>query len=135
MKQERVPIVVYADFECILRPVADENNTKTHKTHKHEPFSVGYYVYCYSHPVLSGYHSYRGPSPANWFAARLGELADTLKHLYNNQKPLDLSPEETRKFHTQRACHICGKDFVFTDIRVRDHNHLTGKVFILEMIC
>jgi hypothetical protein len=30
-------------------------------------------------------------------------------------------------FHTASCCWICSKPFIDTDIRVRDHDHVTGK--------
>ena len=46
--KNRVPFVIYADFECILKPVIDS-----------EHFSVGYYIKCSYDNSLSEYKSYR----------------------------------------------------------------------------
>ena len=52
--KERVPIVVYGDFECVLTPVEDKRAYQ-----EHEPFSVGFYVQ-YAHDTSkSMYYSYR----------------------------------------------------------------------------
>ena len=40
--KNRVPIVVYADFECVLEPVQDSKRAYQ----RHKPFSVGYFVKC-----------------------------------------------------------------------------------------
>ena len=37
--RERVPIVVYADFECLLKPVED-----VRAYYEHEPMSIGFYI-------------------------------------------------------------------------------------------
>ncbi|KAJ8913270.1 hypothetical protein NQ315_012888 [Exocentrus adspersus] len=44
--KERVPFVVYADFECILEDCADNQNLNTHNVQKHTAFSVAYYLKC-----------------------------------------------------------------------------------------
>lgn len=44
---ERVPIVIYADFECFLKPVINnypEKKCNTINTHIHKPMSYGFYV-------------------------------------------------------------------------------------------
>ena len=52
--KERVPIVVYADFECVLTPVEDGRAYQ-----EHEPFSVGFYVQHAHDASKSMYCSYR----------------------------------------------------------------------------
>ena len=64
--KNRVPFVIYADFECILEPVTE--NERAYQSHK--PFSVGFFVKCNYNNSLSEYKSYRqegedAESPAN----------------------------------------------------------------------
>ena len=73
---ERMPFVVYADFECLLKPIAD--NERAYQ--QHEAFSVGFYVKCSYDKARCGYTSYRkdeedGQNPAEWFVDKLRELA------------------------------------------------------------
>ncbi|KYN50748.1 hypothetical protein ALC56_10211, partial [Trachymyrmex septentrionalis] len=45
--KERVPFVVYADLECILRKTEpDRENASSYAYQQHEVFSIGYYVRC-----------------------------------------------------------------------------------------
>ena len=39
--KERVPFIVYAEFECLLKPTRDENAYQ-----KHEAFRLGHYLKC-----------------------------------------------------------------------------------------
>jgi hypothetical protein len=41
---DRIPIVIFADFECFLKPVNNIISNKTKNTHYHEPMSYGLYV-------------------------------------------------------------------------------------------
>ena len=124
--KEKVPFIVYADFECILVPV-NSPPANTQVVQRHEPFSVGYYVHCSYDTRLCRYEAYCGPNHAKWFADRLVELSRSIAGIYANKKDMDLTPEETVAFEAATQCHICGKDFQLGEKRVRDHCHLTGK--------
>ena len=43
------------------------------------------------------------------------------------QKPLQMTDEERELFKAAEECHICGKKYLDTEVRVRDHCHITGK--------
>ena len=55
-RQIKVPYVIYADFECLLKPVDDQS---LHAFQEHEAYSIGYYLKCSFDDRLFGYHSYR----------------------------------------------------------------------------
>ena len=44
-----------------------------------------------------------------------------------SQKPLQMTDEEEELFKTAEERHICERKYKKTDIRVRDHCHITGK--------
>ena len=74
--KNRVRFVIYADFECILKPVTE--NERAYQSHK--PFSVGFFDKCSYNNSLSEYKSYRqegedAESPAKWFVQSLHSLA------------------------------------------------------------
>ena len=127
--KNRVPFVIYADFECILEPVTD--NDRTYQSHK--PFSVGFFVKCSYNNSLSEYKSYRqegedAESPAKWFVQSLHSLAVKLNNAYKNPQPMnDLTPLKKIKFDGACIYHICEMPFTDIDKRVRDHCHFTGK--------
>ena len=130
--QEKVPFVVYADFECLLIPQEEEeeeeemSSSNTKVTQIHEACSVGYYVKCSFNDDLSFYECYRGREPAAWFAGKLSELGERINDMLRN--PVSMNPltsEERETFRTTDICHICGN--YLGNNRVRDHCHLTGK--------
>ena len=127
--KNRVPFVIYADFECILKPVIDNERAYQH----HVPFSVGYYIKCSYDNSLSEYKSYRqegeqAESPAKWFVQSLHSLAVILNDSYKNPKPMNnLTSLEKIIFERARLCHICEKPFTKNDVRVCDHCHFMGK--------
>ena len=43
------------------------------------------------------------------------------------RKPLVISDDEEEMFKAAEVCHICGEQYKETDVRVRDHCHVTGK--------
>lgn len=116
-----VPFAIYADFECLLCP-----NNDHRRTHKHVPYSVGYYFKCSYDNELSYYRSFRGVNCVQWFVQELQQLAEDIETVHWCPVPMDkLSGEQYSLYYRATKCHICerpiGQD------RVRDHCHLTGK--------
>ena len=109
--EERVPVVVYSDFESYLEPVDDEDDKLMQK---HIAYSVGYYVkYSRSENKEDYYKSYRkvepnDQNPAEWFVLEMKRLAVE----YHNTLKADKKPMtsyDRRKFHEAKVCHICKK--------------------------
>ena len=122
---EKVPFVVYADFECILKK-SESTSGNTQITQIHEPCSVGYYVKYSFDDNLSRYTSYRGTDPAQRLSQELLTLAEQIEALHKNQKPMNLTPEEEDIFRDASHCHICQQS-LDDRIRGRDHCHLTSR--------
>ena len=122
---EKVPFVVYADFECILKK-SESTSGNTQITQIYEPCSVGYYIKCSFDDNLLCYSSYRGTDPAQWFSQELLTLAEQVEVLHNDQKPMYLTREEEETFPDASHGHICQQS-LDGRIRVRDHCHLTGR--------
>jgi len=57
--KEKVPFIIYADTESILKPIGEDQqghgNTKA--VQQHEPFSMAYYLKCSYDDSLSGLHT------------------------------------------------------------------------------
>ena len=129
-RQTKVPYVIYADFECLLKPVEDDEASRAFR--EHEAYSIGYYLKCSFDDSRLGYHSYwqnkdGEMSPAVWFIVKLQELATHLEEMYNAPKPMHLTHQEMDDFKAAKLCHICNKQFSAKDKKVRDHCHITGK--------
>ncbi|XP_023314539.1 uncharacterized protein LOC111693627 [Trichogramma pretiosum] len=126
-KKEWVPFVIYADFECVLKPVAEARAYSVH-----EAFSCGLYLKCNFDDVLSEYRCYRkvnddDMSPSEWFAQNLQDIADKVLEFFDNPKPMCFTSVEKVKFEKAEICHICKRGFTEKDIKVRDHSHFTGE--------
>jgi len=56
--KERVPFIIYADLECILRKTeSDKEDASSYAYQRHETFSIGYYVRCADDDTLSSYYN------------------------------------------------------------------------------
>uniref|UniRef100_A0ABD2W704 Uncharacterized protein n=1 Tax=Trichogramma kaykai TaxID=54128 RepID=A0ABD2W704_9HYME len=104
----KIPYVIYADFETVLRPSTDASNT----THEHEAFSVGYYIKCSFDDSQSVYRSYRMTnenqmSPAAWFVHELSSIANRLEAIYKAPKKMIITEEQQKEFEKTSICYIC----------------------------
>ena len=55
LHSEKTPFVIYADFECLIKPMdncnPDPNKSYTKKCQKHEPISFSYYIECFDNSL------------------------------------------------------------------------------------
>ena len=103
--KEKVPFVIYADFECLLKAVQIGNAYQ-----EHEAFSIGYYLKCSYDDSLSHYSSYRGKDPAKWFAEQLQSLLEHFKTIFKCIVPMEtLNLKQKQAFRKTSLCHICDK--------------------------
>ncbi|XP_036144767.1 uncharacterized protein LOC118646287 [Monomorium pharaonis] len=126
--KERVPFIVYADLESLLRKTQPDTELTTYAYQQHEVFSIGYYVRCSYDDALSAYRFRRDKDCVTWFAKQLEELAHRVKCILSANVPMEtLSKEQLKAYRSATLCHICKKSFAPDDKRVRDHCHLTGR--------
>ena len=132
-KQMRVPFVVYADFESVLKPVEtvepNPENSYTIKSLKHEPYSFAYLIKCSFNDSISKFELYRGNDAAKVFVER---IETDLRYLYNTHLkdivPMaKLTSDEDIDFKNANLCSICERPFENTNEKVKDHCHITGK--------
>ena len=133
-KQQKVPFVIYADFEAITEKISggkpNDEKSYTEAYQKHTDCGYGYKVVCcYDDKYTKQTQIYRGEKVAYKFMeAMLEEVKyckNTMKRFFN--KPLNMTKENEDEFQKAKACHICDKAYTDDDIRVRDHCHITGK--------
>ncbi|XP_018346777.1 PREDICTED: LOW QUALITY PROTEIN: uncharacterized protein LOC108751194 [Trachymyrmex septentrionalis] len=124
--KERVPFVVYADLECVLRKTEpDREGASSYAYQRHEVFSIGYYVRCSYDDALSSYQFRRDKDCIAWFARQLDNLAHRVKNIVSANVPMEtLSKEQWEAYRSATRCHNCEKPFASDDTRVRDHYHL-----------
>jgi hypothetical protein len=124
----KVPFCIYADLEAILNPIPiDYNGQKTAAYQQHEAFSIGYYFKSDCDDALSFFKSYTGVDCIEWFCMELYKIFSIVHPIFKNIVRMEISSEQENDFKAAQSCHICSTPFTCTDIKVRDHNHLTGE--------
>lgn len=132
-KQLKVPFVVYADFETLLKPIQhaepDPNNKFTVKTCLHEPYSFAYYIKCSFDDSLSRLKLFRCENAAQSFIISLENDVREIYSLYlkHTIPMIPLNTDDTLAFNQSANCFICNNPFLPLQIKVKDHCHLTGK--------
>lgn len=139
-RNDRIPIVIYADFECLLKPINNSINTKkTTNTHIHEAMSYGFYVkidyniipreLINQYKIPRKLFIYRGANASKHFMTSIIEISNKIYKLYKINKPMNkLTNDEKIKFQNATACEMCLKEYDGMSVyKVRDHSHFTGK--------
>lgn len=128
------PFIIYADVETILKKpetqfckIRDGKKPTTTAYQEHEVYSVGYFFHCLYDQSKSFYASERGPSCVEWFVNELKNAAERVAQILNDVKPLKMTVMQEAAFWSQKNCHICEKEFNQTQLRARDHSHITGE--------
>ena len=120
-KMLEVPFVIYADFECLLKPTTTEG-----RKHQHQPCGYSYLIVS----TLPDYQfeavTYSGPNVMEHFFEQILADGDYLTGFLKNKKPIIFTPEDEIKYRMSATCHIC-KGPVSKNEKVQDHCHLTGK--------
>ena len=120
-----IPVVVYADFESILRLCSEGN-----KTHEHIPCGFCFHLvspFLEMEPVLKRAENETNQLPQDFIRELISRVKQA--HLSLPKKEMiPLSSEEWKKFHGSEVCWLCkGKFGEKTFSKVRDHCHYTGK--------
>ncbi|CAH1101722.1 unnamed protein product [Psylliodes chrysocephalus] len=132
-KQLRVPFVIYADFESILKPIdtcePDPEKKFTIPTYQHEPYSFAYLIKCSFDNSLTKFVTFTGDNAGSDFVKRLEDDVLTIYNTYlKDVVPMhQLSNDEIDDFNSSTICSICDEPFQDGDVKVRDHCHVTGK--------
>ena len=142
LNSEKVPFIVYTDFECFIKPIHsctqeknnDDGKSYTNKYQKHEPSSFCYYIKCFDDEVYPPVtRPYTGEDSAQKFVKMLEQ--DIRKNFKIPPKKMIFTDEDMRDFNEATTCWICNEEF--NDIpnengykrneKVRDHCHFTGR--------
>ena len=118
-----IPVVVYADFESILKPCREGN-----KTHEHIPCGFCFHLvspFLEMEPVLKRAENETNQLPQDFIRELISRVKEA--HLSLPKKEMiPLSSEEWKKFHESEVCWLCKGKFGEKP-KVRDHCHYTGK--------
>ena len=120
-----IPVVGYADFESILKPLREKD-----KTHEHIPCGFCFHLvspFLQMEPVLKRAENETNQLPQDF----IRELISRVKQAHLSlpkKKMIPLSSEEWKKFRESKVCWLCrGKFGEKRFSKVRDHCHYTGK--------
>ena len=131
---ERAPFTIYADYECILKPMdtreTDPNKSYTMKYQKHEPVSFVYYIKSFNESVYKSKLKFyvkekeEDPNPEDIFIKWVEKDVREISEL--GKQKMIITEEEQEQFNQASVCWICEKKLNLED-RVRDHCHYTGR--------
>ena len=128
---ERVPFVIYADFESCIKSIdtCDPNpeNSYTKQYQKHEPISFYYYIKSFdsevSLPIKE--RSYTGKNAEQVFLKYLEEDICAIANI--EEKEIMFGEKEKERYNEETSCWICKKEFGKNKEKVKDHCHYTGR--------
>ena len=114
-RSEKVPFIVYADFECYIKPLqsCDPNpeSSYTKQYQKHEPSSFCYYIKCFDDGVYEPkLVSYTGEDAAQKFVKMLEEDIREITNI--PKKKMLFGKEEKERFDKVTKCWICNKELI-----------------------
>ena len=125
---QRVPFVIYADFESLLKPISKcEPNpeiSSTTKYQKHEPISFSYYIKCFEDIVCDlEPRTYTGENATEKFIEWIEKDVKDISNI--RKRKMIFGEKEADDFNNATDCWIC-KGELGPD-KVRDHCHFTGR--------
>ena len=128
---ERVPFVIYADFESCIKSIdtCDPNpeNSYTKQYQKHEPVSFYYYIKSFdsevSLPIKE--RSYTGKNAEQVFLKYLEEDICAIANI--EEKEIIFGEKEKERYNEETSCWICKKELGKNEEKVKDHCHYTGR--------
>nr|CAH7717038.1 unnamed protein product [Callosobruchus chinensis] len=125
--KQKVPFVIYADLETILKDYKDSNTGSIKKYQKHIPCSIANYLLCTYDNSRSKFNLYTGKDCITWFVKQLQQLAIDLNSIFSHEVPMHpLTDQQKLDFYSAQICHICESSFN-EEKKVRDNCHFTGQ--------
>ena len=136
-KSQRVPFVIYADFESFTEKISGpkpnpDQGSFTHQYQKHTPSGFCYYIKSSipgfdREPVLYSKKS-EDEDISTIFVTSLEKEIQEIYNQYKQPKPMIyLTKKQWGDFNSATHCHICKVKFTSDERKVRDHCHLTGQ--------
>ena len=133
-KQLLVPFVIYADFKAITEKIhgrqPNDDKSYTEAYQRHTDCGYGYKVVCcYDDKYTKPVQIYRGEKAVYKFMEAMLDEVKYCKKVMKKEfnKPLRMTKDNEKEFQKADKCHICEKEYNKTDVRVRDHCHVTGQ--------
>ena len=136
----KVPFVIYADFECFLKPVNNSlgekttQQSKTAKVQEHEPSGFCFIVKSfddnkYEKSVRYTKHS-KDEDISKIFVQELEKVAKEIYEKFKVDGKIIFTEENKKDFENAKVCYACEEPFngYIKDLnKCKDHDHFTGK--------
>ena len=128
---EKVPFIVYVDFECNIKTIQscdpDDKSSYTKQYQKHEPVSFFYYIKCFDDKVYKPKKvSYTGEDAARKFVEMLEKDIKIITNI--PEKEMIFRIQEKQHYEKETRSWICKGEFNDDkNYKVRDHCHFTGR--------
>ena len=128
-KGERVPFMIYADTESLIKSLQtcqpNPLGSYTKKYQKHEAISFSCYIKCFDDNVFKPrLRSYTGEDAMQKFVEQLEEDIKMIANI--PAKNMIFGKEEAKRFNKETKCWICKGEFNDDkNKKVRDHCHFT----------
>ena len=126
--QLKAPLVIYADFESILEPIATDSNDPSisHINHinKHTPSGLCTYSTFAFGDIANPLKLYRGKDCVEECCKYIRSQAYKLYNDYPEKPMIPLTSNQWKEYNSSNTCHICLKPI--KESKVRDHCHYTG---------
>ncbi|XP_053214141.1 uncharacterized protein LOC128397439 [Panonychus citri] len=114
-------------FETLCCPKNSDLNRQTFEYQEHKPSGFGYVIVNYKNEITN-YRSYRGEKCGYHFLKTLiSDVKTLLSLIAERERDFYMSEEDTKNFEITDVCHICNKEIIKGEVKVRDHDHFTGK--------
>ncbi|CAH1731651.1 unnamed protein product [Aphis gossypii] len=139
-KTQRHPIVIYADFEALLKKSDEKIGDKTTAFQNHEAMSYGFLVKANDDIPLELLEKfniptspiiYRGnennPDVAKHFVDSIVEIAEKIEKLLKTNTPIIFTDDQRKTHESCCICNLCKTEFSKENHKVADHCHLSGK--------
>jgi len=146
-KTDRLPFVVYADFEALLLKTWRKRGENTTAIHEHHPMSYGYYVVAAEGvptELLDQFDIPRAPvifrgsatqdDVAKRFVSDVLGVTKKIARLYKEVNvPIIMSVEDCHVHDVKTMCDLCRCTFSERNCKTAHHDHLSGR--FLKTLC
>jgi hypothetical protein len=129
-RKRRCPVVIYADFESIMKPIDKTKGNKTTLVSEHVMSGWGLYPVAPLIPDIQKVHLDHGEGCELSFLQTLENVGDrAYEALQAHRNTMILSDDEVKVFHESEKCYLCDGEFDDSKQslrKVRDHCHIDG---------
>lgn len=133
MNQYLIPLPTYlvADFESVLSPIAEQVGKKSERIHKHLCCAFAIKAVSVYEP-LNKFYIYIGKNTEDTMEKFCQQIIHFSTFVYDfmmktPQVKIKITEAQEYEYQKQKRCYICHNVFTRANIKVRDHDHITGE--------